>query len=164
MLVNEQAERFQEITNFGVIPSPSGADTLLLHGENDADCLLVMQVFKKADHSNEVAIVTFTNCQQSIFGYPNDEAYESDPRGTIGDEASYGFFEVLSSSWPARLAEYNRRAFPDTRIDSYQALRHYFVGCHDASGEFLAEDLHVELPGGDYRTIAQIALDRLFQR
>jgi hypothetical protein len=162
--VTERVERFREITDFDVIPSPAGPGTLVFHGENDPDCLLVMEVFSESDRSNEVAIVTVKGCQQAIFGYPNDEAYERDPRGRNGDEPSYGFFEVLSSTWPQRLADYNRYAVPGTRADACHHLRHFFIGCHDASGEFLGKSLHIELPGTDFRTTARLALDRFFER
>jgi hypothetical protein len=161
--VGEQTERFREITDFGVIPSPSGAGTLVLQGEDEPDCLLVMEVFSESDRSNQTAIVTVRGCQQAIWGYPNDEAYARDPRGRAGDEPSYGFFEVLASAWPQRIAEYNRHAFPSTSLESHLELRHFFIGCHDASGEFLADGLHIELPGTDFRTTAQRALDRFLE-
>lgn len=161
--MSKQTERFREITDFGVIPSPSGAETLVLQGENEPDCLLVMAVLSASDRSHEVAIVTVKGCLQATFGYPNDEAYARDPRGQDGDEPSYGFFEVLSSTWPRRIAEYNRHAFADTHGEAYLNLRHFFIGCHDASGEFLAEQLCVELSGTDFRTTAQRALDRFFE-
>ncbi|TVT22665.1 hypothetical protein LWP59_37045 [Amycolatopsis acidiphila] len=161
--MHEQTERFREITTFGVIPSPSGAGTLVLQGEGYPDCLLVMEVFSETDRSNEIAIVTVKGCQQAIFGYPNDEAYARDPRGRAGDEPSYGFFEVLSSTWAQRLAEYNRHAFPSTSVEPWRALRHFFIGCHDDSGEFLGESLHIELPGTDFQTTAQHAFERFFQ-
>jgi len=88
---------------------------------------------------------------QSVFGYPNDEAYWIDPRGAVGDGRGYGFYEVLSSTWPERLIAYNRHAFPDSTPSHYSSLRHFFIGCHEASGEFLARDLKVEITDGSYQ-------------
>jgi hypothetical protein len=163
--MEQPGESFREITDFGVIPSPSGGGTLMLQGENDPDCLLVMEVFREADSSNEIAIVTVKGCQQSVFGYPNDEAYERDPRPVTPEEGlSYGFYEVQSSSWSQRLADYNRHAFPKTTGEGFASLRHFFIGCHDASGEFLADDLSIELAGTNFRVAAQRAFDRFFSR
>jgi hypothetical protein len=153
-------ERFREITGHGVIPAPSGAGALLLHTEEGPDCLVVLVVFRPADKAKLTAIVTFERCEQSVFGYPNDEAYSRDPRGRAGDEPSYGFFEVLDSAWPARLAAYNRHAFPATTPSSYAGLRHYFIGCHDGSGEFLADSMKIELTSGSYAQAAREALQR----
>jgi hypothetical protein len=54
---------------------------------------------------------------------------------------SYGFYEVLDSDRAERLAAYNRRAFPDV---SMGWGRRFFIGYHDGSARFLAQDLHVE--------------------
>jgi hypothetical protein len=88
--------------------------------------------------------VTLEWCEQSAFGYPNDEACWHDPRRADGDRPGYGFFEVLSSTWNERLSAYNRHAFPD-RPPTSSSLRHFFIGCHDVSEEFLAKDLKVEI-------------------
>jgi hypothetical protein len=97
---------------------------------------------------------------QSVFGYPNDEAYSHDPRGPAGEQPGYGFCEVLSSTWPARLAAYNRHAFPDTTPAHYSGMRHFFIGGHDASGEFLAEDLTVEVTDLSYEGALREAVNR----
>ena len=152
-------EHFREITDYGVIPAPSGAGALLLHTE-EGDCLVVLVVYRPADKAHLTAIVTFERCQQSMFGYPNDEAYWHDPRGVAGDEPGYGFFEVLDSAWPGRLCNYNRHAFPGSALSNWAGLRHYFIGCHDASGEFLAEGIKVELTSGSYADAAREALQR----
>lgn len=103
--------------------------------------------------------MTLEWCAQSVFGYPNDEAYWRDPRGADGDQRGYGFYEVLSSTWDKRLKAYNRHAFPD-RTSSHSSLRHYFIGCHDASGEFLARDLKVEIADGSYQEAVGEAVSR----
>jgi hypothetical protein len=162
MGVEQRPERFRELTGLGVVPSPSGGGALLLHSEVHGDCYLVTMVMREADGGTETAVVTLVGCEQSVFGYPNDEAWARDPRGVAGDEPSYGFYEVLSSAWPARLAAYNRHAFPDTALER-DGLRHYFVACHDASGEFLAHDLRVELPGTDFTTAAHRVMERLLE-
>lgn len=107
-------EHFQKLTSHGVIPAPSGASAVMIHAEEGRDCRVDLRVTRAADKTDKIAIVTLARCMQSVFGYPNDEAYWHDPQGTgDGDRPGYGFYEVLSSTWPHRLAACNRRAFPD---------------------------------------------------
>lgn len=158
--MTQSPERFRKITDHGVIPTPSGAGALLLHAEEGSDCLVVLNVFRLADKAHLTAIVTFEHCLQSIFGYPNDEAYWHDPRGPAGDRPGYGFFEILGSTWPGRLIAYNQHAFPDRTPAHYTAKRHYFIGCHDASAQFLAEGMRIELTDGSYRQATRDAIQR----
>jgi hypothetical protein len=158
--VTHAPERFRKITEYGVIPAPSGAGALLLHAEEGLDCLVVLGVSRPAVRAQLTATVTFGGCMQSVFGYLNDEAYWHDPRGAAGDMPGYGFFEILDSAWPGRLTAYNRYAFPDRTPSHYAALRHYFIGCHDASGEFLARDMKIELTSAGYGEAAREALRR----
>ncbi len=157
----EAAARLTYRRAYGVIPAPSGAGALLLHAEEGLDCLVVLGVFRAADKARLTAIVTFEGCMLSVFGYPNDEAYWHDPRGAAGDMPGYGFFEILDSAWPGRLIAYNRHAFPDRTPSHYATLRHYFIGCHDASGEFLARGMKIELTSGGYGQAAREALQRV---
>jgi hypothetical protein len=159
--MTQAPERFREITEHGVIPAPPGAGALLLHAEEGPDCLVVLGVFRPADKARLTAIVTFERCMQSVFGYPNDEAYSHDPRGAAGDIPSYGFFEILNSTWPGRLTAYNRHAFPDRTPSHYAAMRHYFIGCDDACGEFLAAGMKIELTSEGYGEAARKALERI---
>jgi hypothetical protein len=152
-------ERFRELTEHGLMTGPSGAGAVVIHAEEGLDCHVVLGVLRLADKANKVAIVTLRGCMQSVFGYPNDEAYWRDP-GAGGDGPGYGFYEVLSSTWPGRLIAYNRHAFPDSTPSHYSALRHFFIGCHDASGEFLAEDLTVEITDGSYHDALRGAVNR----
>jgi hypothetical protein len=157
-------ERFSRITDYDVIPGPAGAGALLLHAEEGRDCLVVLDVFRPADKVHLVAIATFKLCLQSVFGYPNDEAYWHDPRGAAGDRPGYGFFEIIDSTWPDRLIAYNENAFPGRTPSHYATMRHYFIGCHDASGEFLAESMKIELTGGSFTDAIREALQRMADR
>ena len=57
-----------------------------------------MHVDRPGDpHPTLAAIATFRSCEQSVFGYPNDEAYWA------VEDAGYGFYEVLESDWDDRL-------------------------------------------------------------
>jgi hypothetical protein len=138
--------------DLGIIPSPAGAGALVLHAEEEADCIVVFMAFNPRDRTRPAALATFRDCSQSIFGYPNDEAYGGVP------DAGYGFYEVLDSDWPDRLTEFNRLRFPDTTPD--HESRHYFMGCHDASGQFLAHSLSVEAVRGGFDAALKEALRR----
>lgn len=157
----ERTEHFREITSSGVIPTPSGAGALLLHAEEGRDAFVVLSVFRPADKARLTAVVTFEGCMQSVFGYPNDEAYWRDPRGAVGDSPGYGFFEVVNSSWPQRLISYNQHAFPDRTPAHYQQQRHFFIGSHDASAEFLAASMTIELSTHTHTEAAAQTLQRL---
>jgi hypothetical protein len=133
----------------GASPSPSGPAALVLHYEEGSDCLVVFVT----DGPRRPAIATFARCSQSIFGYPNDEAYWGVPG------AGYGFYEVVESDWAERVAEFNRLRFPGTGVRT--EARHFFMGCHDSSGQFLADDLRVEVFDREYHAVVQEALTRL---
>jgi len=156
----DDRERLRELTSYGVIPAPAGAGAVVIHAEEGRDCRAVLGVFRAADKAHKIAIVTLAGCMQSVFGYPNDEAYWHDPRGEAGDRPGYGFYEVLSSTWPQRIMAYNRHAFPDSTPGHYAGYRHFFIGCHDASGEFLADDLTVEITDDDFEAALGEAVKR----
>lgn len=151
--------KVRKSSSYGVIPGPSGAGVVVIHVEEGRDCRVVLRVIRAADKADKIAIVTLARCVQSVFGYPDDEAYWHDPRGAADSGSpGYGFYEVLSSTWPLRLAAYNRHAFPD-RTPAHLG-RHFFIGCHDASGEFLADDLTVEITDSDFASALQKAVNR----
>ena len=83
--------------------------------------------------------VTFIACTQSVFGYPNDEAQEGHP---LARGLAYGVYEVFGSDWAQRLEQQNRVRFPDFR---WAPKRHFLMLMHESMGEFLADDVRVEL-------------------
>jgi hypothetical protein len=141
--------------DLGVIPSPAGSGELLLHAEAP-DALLVLLLSHRDGTRAGPGIVTFVGCRQSVFGYPNDEARWGDVR-LRGH--GYGFVEVHDSPWPRRLDAYNRMAFPGGPPSS--AVRHFVVACHETLGEFLAEDIRVEVLPDSFEAAAAVALRRL---
>jgi hypothetical protein len=141
--------------DLGVRPSPAGSGELLLHTEGP-DALLVLLPSHRDGTRAGPGIVTFVGCRQSVFGYPNDEAQWGDVR-LRGH--GYGFIEVHDSPWPQRLDAYNRMAFPTGSPSP--AVRHFIVSCHDSLGEFLAEDIRVEVLSDPFEAAAAVALRRL---
>jgi hypothetical protein len=141
--------------DLGVRPSPAGSGELLLHTEGP-DAILVLLVVDRDSRRVGPAIVTFVRCRQSVFGYPNDEAQWGDSRLR---GRGYGFFEVCDSPWPGRLDAYNRQAFPARTVP--QPLRHFGVACHENLGEFLAEDIRMQLWPDPFEDAVREALRRL---
>jgi len=150
-----RAEQVIELTEPPVIPSPSGSGELLLHGE-DGLCIVVLRVMRQ-DGSSQPAVVTFRHCLQSVFGYPNDEAQRGDPNLR---HHGYGFFEITQSPWLEHLQRYNRQSFPSAGWWPHGNYRHFLMRCHENLGEFLAEDMRIDLQPGDFRTAAAAALAR----
>lgn len=103
------------------------------------------------------AIVEFTRCLVTRFGYPNDEARWGIP---FYEEASYGIYEVLNSSWIKEIVRLNRYSFPTTS-DGYVA-KHYLFAFHDSTFECLADGLTLKVVEQPYRAtfeqIRQLAL------
>lgn len=141
--------------DLGFRPSPAGSGELLLHTDAP-DAVLVLLVVDRDANRAGPAIVTLVQCRQSIFGYPNDEAQWGDPR-LAGH--GYGFFEVLDSPWSRRLDSYNRQAFPGSAPAA--GLRHIGVSCHESLGEFLAQDIRIEIWGDPFEAAVREALRRV---
>src|SRR5882724_9053443 len=100
----------QELTHLSFIPAPSGSGELLLYDNESGICIVVLMVVNLSTQERGVGLVTITGINQLISGYPNDEARDSH---AAFRNAGYGFFEDLGSEWGAKIAKYNRVAFPE---------------------------------------------------
>jgi len=140
---------------------------LLVQNEDahDAFMLLVGHIahLDSPERKLATALVTVVGMSQSVFGYPNEEAFFYDSRGEVG----HGFYEVTGSGWLANVMDYNQRTYgsrhPSWHLGGkYDAARHFFVGSKDVSAQFLAEGLWVEsftdLP---YNAVRDEALQRV---
>jgi hypothetical protein len=158
-------------------PSPSGTGLYFVQQEEARRCYLVCSgCSPKGEYSSPaLALITFWGVVQTIFGYPNVDAWESDPRLS---EANGAVYEVVGSTWTEDLIAYNRRTFETGRhaaegstdwfFDSDyflgRPLRHYFVAGHDSSCQLLARHVEVEVfPGGRFSEVAADAERRLHQ-
>jgi hypothetical protein len=101
-------------------------------------------------HSVGTALVEFSHCTMTRFGYPNDEARWGIPRTK---DLSYGIYELQGSEWKKEIASLNRYSFPSTRGWSG---RHFLLLFHDSSFECIADDICLELLNEPY--------DRVFAR
>lgn len=103
------------------------------------------------------ALITGAGCVQTVFGYPNEEAFWKDPRGELG----HGCYEIIGSDWAAKLDDYNRRSF-GAPLRSGGDLHHYFIGSKDTSCQVLASELRVEVfPEMSFRAVIQESFRRV---
>lgn len=65
----------------------------------------------------------------------------------------------LGSTWDERIVTFNRRQFPQTQQTG--KMRHFFMGCHDASGQFLAHAVRLEILDHDFAGAVTEAMTRL---
>jgi hypothetical protein len=98
-------------------------------------------------HAVGTALVEFSSCLVTRFGYPNDEAWSAIPR-TKG--LSYGIFEVQESEWKEELVHLNRFGFPAT---PQLGGRHFLLLFHDSSFECIADDIRLELTDEPYERV-----------
>lgn len=145
--------------DLGFVPAPSGGGLTLFQQEEVHECYMVMIGYAPSMDSPErqqgCALVTATGFRQSVFGYPNEEAYWKDPRGRLG----HGFYELVDSSWSDNVNEYNQRSFGEPlfkRPRPTRRARHFFIGSKDASCQVLAVDLEVEVfPNETFGVVAK---------
>ncbi len=117
------------------------------------------------DGEEATALLTVVGLSQSVFGYPNEEAFCCDTRGDIGG----GIYEVRGSRWLDNVKDYNERTYGSHHATwklggKYEDARHFFIGSQDVSAQFLAEGLRVEVftdrPNKDVRTEALRRMER----
>jgi len=149
----------------GFVPAPSGGGMRLWQDEEGHACYVV--VFGYApdldalDRVETRALITGVGCVQTVFGYPNEDAFWKDPRG----ELDHGCYEIEGSQWRAHIDDYNRRSFGTGYVWPAGELHHFFIGSKDGSCQFLARELRVEvLPGMSFREIAGLVEERNRQR
>ena len=138
--------------DIGFIPAPSGPQMHFWQDEEEHSCFIIMTGYapdmESPDRVETEALISGVGCVQSVFGYPNEEAFWKDPRGDF----RHGCFEIDGSKWHENIDAYNLRSFGNHYWrDNSPALHHYFVGSKDASCQFLARSLEVELFPGKSR-------------
>ncbi len=98
-----------------------------------------------------LALVRFSFCYASMFGPPNDEAFEGHPLAKRGLEP-YGAFIIENSSWIRRLEEMNS-VHPYHKPQRFQARKHYVLSFHDSTFECVADGYTIELHESSIRKI-----------
>lgn len=153
--------------DLGFTPSPSGGGLCLLQAEEVNDVFVLLYGYTPSldapDRQEATALVTVTALSQSVFGYPNEEAFWLDGRGDVG----HGFYEVQDSAWHSNIMEYNKRTYGSrnehwTPSTEGEQPRHFFVGSKDDSAQFLARGLRVEsFTDWSYRRVRDEAIRRM---
>lgn len=153
--------------DLGLTPSASGGGLCLLQQEEVHDAFLLLSGYTPrsdtSDRRDAIALVTVVGVSQSVFGYPNEEAFWFDSRGSL----DHGFYELQGSGWKSNVLEYNRRTYGShhntwSMGGKFDQARHYFVGSKDVSAQFLAQSLRVEtFLDQPYRAVLAIAAARL---
>lgn len=106
------------------------------------------------------AVVEFTGCAVSRFGYPNDEARSGIPQYR---DLSYGIYEVRDSSWVADLLRVNRFQFPNTSDEWIKRNRHFLFTFHDDTFECIARGLELEVVNEPYAATFERIRRRAFR-
>lgn len=156
--------------NLGFTPSPAGGAMSLLQQEEVHDAFLLLHGYTPAldwpDRKEATAFVTIIGLSQSVFGYPNEEAFWFDPRA---DELGHGFYELQGSRWQENINDYSRRTYgsrpgnTDWHLGGkYESARHFFIGSKDVSAQVLAQGLRIEtFTDRPYTAVRAVALQRL---
>lgn len=89
------------------------------------------------------AIVTFQNCLNHKFGFPNDEVLHGHPLYKKGLRP-YAAFEINNSSWRRSIIEMNT-VHPRHSSALFDEYKHYTFSFHDSVFECLAEGFTIEI-------------------
>ncbi len=144
----------------GFVPSPSGGQMHFWIDEEVGNSYVVLLGYAPdlyaPDRVEALALVTGWGCVQSVFGYPNEDAFWKDPRGALG----HGCYEIEGSSWETNIQAYNRRSF-GADVPFTAELHHYFIGSKDGSCQILARSIEVEVfPRKSRREVVEIVNER----
>ena len=143
---------------------PSGGGLFVLQNEESQNAYVLLIGYTPsldAEARHEcVALFTVRKVVQGVFGYPNEEAYWHDPRGEIATRV----VEIVGSKWADEIDSYNERTY-GTALP-WPQTRHFFLGSKDASVQFLASDIAIDLfseqpMSSAFQQAKQVALKRL---
>ena len=136
--------------DLGYTPEAAVSGAVLVQTEYST--FLTFNAMKFSDdgfyHDAGTALVGFSRCRVTKFGYPNDEALDGHPLA-LKMQGAYDVYEVLNSSWVMQLEEQNRVSFPNT---GRWKSRHFIFTFHDSTFECLADDLKLEILNERYET------------
>jgi hypothetical protein len=122
----------------------------IIHREEGRFAFVVLFVHPSShdapgDQWDTPAILHANGVEQCVSGYPNNEAWEKDPR--LREEI--GICEILDSGWLASLSNYNEATY-GRRIEGswgydIGGLHHFFIGSHEGSVQILAREISLEV-------------------
>jgi hypothetical protein len=130
------------------LPQPEvGAPVPILVAEEHRLELGYVAYPSDAREEEVIAVASFETPYASMFGPPNDEAFEGHPLATRGLEP-YGCFKVEKSSWIRQLEQMNS-VHPYHRAERFDALTHYIFAFHDTTFECVAASVSVKVHPAD---------------
>lgn len=118
-----------------------------------------VRVIDPAEATDPVGVVDFTRCYATMFGPPNDEAFEGHPLADRGLHP-YGAFEVLGSSWIAQLERMNA-VHPYHRREHFDGYRHVILAFHDSTFECIARGYTISRHAGPLARVGAWMLAQL---
>jgi hypothetical protein len=98
------------------------------------------------DYDSELepmAMITFRFCYSTIFGPPNDEAFDGHPLSSRGLKPYSSFF-INDSSWLRTLIKMNE-VHPNHNLKRFKEYKHFILTFHDSTFECIAKELEVEI-------------------
>jgi len=98
------------------------------------------------------AMIRFVNYYATMFGPPNDEAFEGHPLAERGLHP-YGAFEIVDSSWVRQLERMNS-VHPYHEPEVFKSYRHFVLAFHDSTLECIARGYTTELGLGPLNQLA----------
>ena len=98
-----------------------------------------------------LAIVRLTDCYATMFGPPNDEAFEGHPLAERGLEP-YSAFRVESSSWIRQLARMNS-IHPYHSDSAFERYQHLVFAFHDSTFEAVCGSFEISRGHGSITSV-----------
>ncbi|MBP9899959.1 MAG: hypothetical protein V9H26_17270 [Verrucomicrobiota bacterium] len=143
-----KGEAYAKPIDIGCVPSVSGSGETFIQAEL-SDAFIIFGAVAKTKESggryDDIgwAFVRLKHCQQSKFGYPNDEAFPGHPLYGKGF-SGVGVFEVINSNWEQILREQNRISFPDSPPWPWE-LKHLIFAFKENVLECLVKDFEARI-------------------
>ena len=106
-----------------------------------------------------IAIITFSFCYSTMFGPPNDEAFNGHPLSSRGLEP-YSSFMIEDSSWLRTLIKMNE-AHPYHNLKKFEGYKHFILAFHDSTFECIAKDFAVEIVADTFSNAIGLMKEKL---
>jgi hypothetical protein len=102
-----------------------------------------IRIVSSETEGEPLALIRFSFCYASMFGPPNDEAFNGHP---LADRSlrPYGAFVIENSSWIRQLEQMNS-VHPYHKSERFWARKHYVLSFHDSTFECVADGYTIEL-------------------
>ena len=114
-----------------------------MYSVDEKDRVISIQDIPQSSVGAPLALVRFSLCYASLFGPPNDEAFDGHPLAQRGLKP-YGAFVIEHSSWVRQLEQMNA-VHPYHKPARFLARKHYVLSFHDSTFECVADGYTVEL-------------------